>query len=202
MTKVQPTIDETMTNDPGTHDPDRDLMFRIADGDAAAYRLLVTRHLDRILAFAERHVGVRAEAEDIAQECFARVWRTAATWTPQAKVTTWLHRVTYNLCIDRLRRRRPTVDVEDTVLTDTADGPERALARAQTSDRVARAIDELPERQRAAILLVHFQELSGAEASAILDVSIEALESLLARGRRALRTALSAERHDLMRGEA
>lgn len=182
-------------------DPDASLMPRIAEGDPLAYRALVDRHADRLLAFAERLVGDRASAEDVVQDAYLAVWRTAARWTPGAKVSTWLYRIARNAALDRLRRRRPTVDPEMVTLIDPADGPERGLSRNQTSAAVRRAIDALPERQRAAIVLVHYERRSGNEAADILGVSVEALESLLARGRRALRAALEGRRADLIGGE-
>ena len=183
-------------------DTDTQLMHRIGEGDAAAYRLLVGRHLDRLLAFSQRLLSDRAEAEDVAQDCFVRVWRHAATWTPQATVSTWLHRIAYNLCIDRLRARRPSVPVEDIDIEAPGDSAERALSRADDARLVQDALARLPERQRAAILLVHFQELPAAEAAQALGVSIEALESLLSRGRRGLREILTPLRGELTGGRS
>ncbi|MEQ8398493.1 RNA polymerase sigma factor [Thalassobaculum sp.] len=182
-------------------DPDADLMPRIAEGDPVAYRALVDRHTDRLLAFAERLVGDRASAEDVVQDAYLAVWRTAARWTPAAKVSTWMYRIARNAALDRLRRRRPTVDPETVVLVDTADQADRQISARQTSAAVREALDTLPERQRTAIVLVHYEQRSGAEAADVLGVSVEALESLLARGRRALRAALEGQRADLIGGE-
>lgn len=183
-------------------DPDAALMPRIAEGDPVAYRALVDRHADRLLAFAERLVGDRASAEDVVQDAYLAVWRTAARWSPAAKVSTWLYRIARNAALDRLRRRRPTVDPDSVTLVDPADGPDRQLSARQTAAAVRAALDGLPERQRAAIVLVHYERRSGADAADILGVSVEALESLLARGRRALKTALSGRRADLIGGES
>jgi len=168
------------------------LVERIGRGDAAATRLLVAAKLPRVLGLATRVLHDPAAAEDVAQEAFVRVWRTARRWRPgAARFDTWLHTVVLNLCRDRLRRRRDvTVDAVPEV-ADQTPGAEAALIEAERDQGVAAAISSLPERQRDAILLVHYQDLSGAEAAAILGVSIEALESLLARGRRTLRTRLS-----------
>lgn len=181
-----------------SEDPDADLMALVADGDASAYRGLIDRHADRLLGFAHRLVGDRASAEDIIQDSFLSVWRSAATWTPQAKVTTWLHRIVRNKALDQIRKRKPTVDPDDVVLTDPYASPDRGLKARQTADVVRLALDALPERQRAAIVLVHYEHLSGADASEALGVSIEALESLLSRGRRALRLALAERRSELL----
>ncbi len=183
------------------NDPDAALMPRIAEGDPVAYRALVDRHSDRLLAFAERLVGDRASAEDVVQDSYLAVWRSAARWTPAAKVSTWLYRIARNAALDQLRRRRPTVDPETVVLVDPGDRPDRQLSSRQTAAVVRGALDALPERQRTAIVLVHYDRRSGAEAADILGVSVEALESLLARGRRALRAALDGPRADLIGGE-
>lgn len=179
------------------HDPDTALLARIGSGDAAAARLLVAAKLPRILGLATRMLHDRAAAEDIAQDAFVRVWRIAATWQPgAARFDTWLHTVVLNLCRDRLRRRREATDGAVPEMPDPAPDAESSLIEAERDRTVATAIARLPERQRDAILLVHYQDLSGAEAAAALDVSIEALESLLARGRRTLRTRLCSSQED------
>jgi RNA polymerase sigma-70 factor (ECF subfamily) len=178
-------------------DPDGGLVERIGRGDAAATRMLVATKLPRILGLATRVLRDPVAAEDVAQEAFVRAWRTAGTWEPgRARFDTWLHTVVLNLCRDRLRRRpeRPGDAIPD--LADPSIGAEAALIEAERGQQVASAIASLPERQRDAILLVHYQDLSGAEAAKALDVSIEALESLLARGRRALRSRLSPSQED------
>jgi len=166
--------------------------MRIADGDPAASRALVARKLPRILGLAQRMLGDKTEAEDVAQEAFLRVWRQAPKWRPgQARFDTWLHRVSLNLCYDRLRRRReiPTEDPPD--LADDGPAPDRGLEARDTGRRVGAALARLPDRQREAIVLCHYQELGNIEAAAIMGVTVEALESLLSRGRRSLRAALA-----------
>jgi RNA polymerase sigma-70 factor (ECF subfamily) len=142
-----------------------------------------------------------AEAEDVAQEVFLRVWRHAAAWTPgQAKFETWMHRVAMNLCLDRLRRAGRRVGDVSPDLPDATASATRALDERQRRDRVRQAIGELPERQRAALTLCYFQERTNIEAAEILQVSVEALESLLARARRTLKAKLAADRADLLSG--
>ncbi|MFI4975085.1 MAG: RNA polymerase sigma factor [Caulobacterales bacterium] len=173
-------------------DADDDLVMRAGRGDAAAVQALVARKLRRVLALAERMLGDAAEAEDVAQETFLRVWRHAARWRPGvARFDTWLHRVTLNLCYDRLRRRREVSMAEPPEQTDPAPGPDHGLLAEDLSSRVRGALQALPERQREAVVLCHYQELGNIEAAAAMGVSIEALESLLSRGRRALRAALA-----------
>jgi len=155
-------------------------------------------HLGRIHAFAWRMLGDAAEAEDVAQEAFLRLWRQAGKWRAEARVGTWLHRVAHNLCIDRLRQRRGDGGEELPDLPDPAPGPAANQQRAQVARRIEAALASLPERQRAAIVLVHYQELGNIEAAGIMGVGVEAMESLLSRGRRGLREALAGLRDDLM----
>lgn len=175
-----------------TADPDEDLVCRVGQGDPAAIQALVARKLPRMLALAHRMLGDPAEAEDVAQEAMLRAWKQAPRWTPgQAKFDTWLHRVGLNLCYDRLRKRR---EIATDSLPDRADdgpAPDRGLMAADTGTRVEAALARLPDRQREAIVLCHYQELTNIEAAALMTISVDALESLLSRGRRALRLALA-----------
>jgi RNA polymerase sigma-70 factor (ECF subfamily) len=170
-------------------DPDARLLARIGRGDAAATRMLVAAKLPRILGLAMRVLRDPAAADDVAQEAFVRVWRTASRWQPgRGRFDTWLHTVVLNLCRDRMRRRPREMGVDQVPdAADPAPDVESALIAAQQSRQVADAIGALPERQREAIMLVHYQDLSGAEAAQVMDISVDALESLLARGRRTLR---------------
>ena len=173
-------------------DPDGDLVQRIGRGDVAAADLLVGRKLPRMLRLAARMLGDASEAEDVAQEVFVRVWRHAAAWKPgAARFDSWMHRVAVNLCYDRLRRRREQPMAEPPEQIDTGPAPDRGLLAADTAGRVARALAALPDRQREALVLCHYQELGNIEAAEVMGISVEALESLLGRGRRALRVALA-----------
>lgn len=173
-------------------DPDAELVARVAKGDPAAVQALVARKLPRMLALARRMLGDPVEAEDVAQEVFVRAWRQAEKWTPGAgKFDTWMHRVALNLCYDRLRRRREDLMAEPPEQSDPTPNAETGLVRADTSARVAEALQGLPQRQREAIVLCHYQELSNIEAAELMNISVEAVESLLARGRRALRAVLT-----------
>ena len=185
----------------GQDDPvqiDAALLARVDAGDSRACRILVDAHLGRVTAFAWRLLGDAGEAEDVAQEAFLRLWRQAANWRAEARVGTWLHRVAHNLCVDRLRRLRPAADADPPDILDPSGGPAADRQRSQVAQVVEMALAGLPERQRAAITLVHYQAFGNIEAAAILGVSVKALESLLARGRRRLRDRLRDRKNDLM----
>jgi RNA polymerase sigma-70 factor (ECF subfamily) len=137
-------------------------------------------------------LGDATEAEDVAQEAFLRAWKQAPVWRPgAARFDTWLHRVTLNLCYDRLRRRREIAIDPLPEPVDEGAAPDRGLHAADVGTRVAGALQALPDRQREAIALCHYQELGNIEAAALMGVTVEALEGLLTRGRRALRAALA-----------
>ena len=173
-------------------DPDEELVRRVGQGDPAAIQAMVARKLPRMLALAQRMLGDAVEAEDVAQEAMLRAWKQAPRWTPgKAKFDTWLHRVALNLCYDRLRRRREVPTEISVDRPDEGPAPDRGILAAQLGARVDRALVALPDRQREAIVLCHYQELTNIEAAGLMSVSVEALESLLSRGRRALRLALA-----------
>ena len=183
-----------------THSTDDDalLLARFGAGDEGAARILTDRLLPRVLRQAWRMLGdeAEAEAEDVAQEAMLRLWRQAGDWQAgEARVSTWLYRVTYNLCIDRIRKRRPTVPIEDVAEpTDPAPGALERLANSEESRAQARAILALPERQRQALVLRHFEGMPNPAIGERLDCSVEAVESLLARARRQLAMDMSKER--------
>ena len=143
-------------------------------------------------ALAYRMLNDAAEAEDVVQEVFMRVWKQAPTWQPgTARFDTWMHRVALNLCYDRLRRRREQVMAEPPEQVDDGPAPDAGLHAADVGRRVDAALSTLPERQREAIVLCHFQALTNIDAAALMEISVDALESLLSRGRRALRSQLA-----------
>lgn len=181
-------------------DPDAEFVRKAGAGDAGAAEAIVRRHLPRMVGLARRMLGDAAEAEDVAQEVFLRVWREAPRWKPgAAKFETWMHRVALNLCYDRLRRRREVLDADaGLAVADSNPLPSDARLAQQRAARVRAALAKLPERQRAAVALVHFQEMTNIAAAEMLEISVEALESLLARGRRALKAELAGVVQDLI----
>lgn len=173
-------------------DPDHELVVRVARGDPAAMQALVARKLPRMLALARRMLGDAGEAEDVAQEVFVRAWKQARNWTPGAgRFDAWMHRVAMNLCYDRLRRRREIVTAEPPEQADPSPGAEHGMVEAERAKRVEAAVRDLPPRQRDALILCHYQDFSNIDAADLLGVSVEAVESLLSRGRRSLRVALA-----------
>jgi len=182
----------------GDDNDDDALMQRVADGDARAYSIIVAASLERVLALARRMLGNEAEAEDVAQEAFLRLWRQAEKWEPgRARVSTWLYRVTSNLVIDRLRSVRPTTMPELPEVPVSAD-QSRQMEEEDLSRHVDQALQALPERQRMALTLFHFEELPMAEVASLMDASVEAVESLLARGRRTLKKSLAESWQDYL----
>ncbi len=186
----------------GEDDSDDALVLRAGSGDRHAASRLIARHSPRILAVCVRMLGDRALAEDCAQETFIKLWRTAHRWKPgRAKFETWLYRVATNACIDRLRQRRPETAEEEAA--ETADGAplaEDGMIAEERRRTVEQALGALPDRQRMAVVLCHYQELSYADAAAVMDVSVDAFESLLARARRSLKESLAPQRAELMEG--
>lgn len=175
-------------------DPDEALVRQIAAGDSMALRQLMARHLPRIHALARRLLGDATVAEDVAQETFLKVWRSAADWQPgNARFGTWMHRVALNLCYDTLRRRKDVSIAEPPEMIDDAPLPDAFDTAEAQARAVELALQRIAPRQREAIVLVYYQELPQADAAAIMDISVDALESLLARGRRSLSAILLKE---------
>ena len=181
---------------------DEVLLVRYAKGDRHAALALTRRITPRILGYASRLLaGDRAEAEHVAQETMLRLWRMAPDWLPgETKVTTWAYRVATNLCIDRQRSRRRKGQVTLDEAPDIADAAPGADARLQDSRRLAAraaALADLPARQRQAVVLRHIEGLSNPEIAVVMGLGVEAVESLTARGKRALATLLSGRRDAL-----
>ncbi|MGQ4272504.1 sigma-70 family RNA polymerase sigma factor [Terrihabitans sp. B22-R8] len=173
---------------------DEELIAAAGAGDAAAFAVLTRRHAPRINVLASRFLGSANDAEDVVQEAFWRAWKAMPDWRfGEAQFSTWLHRVAVNLCIDRQRRARlrrflPFADAFDPPADDA--GPDRRVAASAELEAVMSDVRNLPDRQRAALLLSIDGERSNAEIGQVLSVSEKAVESLLVRARRTLRVRL------------
>lgn len=169
-------------------DDENALVRRVAQGDRDAFRTLVDCHQGPLGAYAQRMLNDRSRAEDVVQETLLRLWSQARRFRPErARLTTWLHNIAHNLCIDVLRREsRLQPEEHDEAPADIAT-PDEVRDGERREVLLHRAIAALPERQRSALVLCHYQGLSNRQAAEILDVRVEALESLLARARRTLK---------------
>lgn len=176
-----------MAFDAMTDTSDDALMVLYANGDAQAAESLMFRHAPRVLALARRMLRDDAEAQDVAQDALLKLWKIAPEWRQgEAKVSTWLYRVASNLCTDRLRKRR-TTNIDD--VAEPEDGAPQADETMTQNERAVAlnaALAQLPERQGLAVSLRHIQELSNPEIAQVMDISVEAVESLTARGKRSL----------------
>jgi len=171
-----------------------ELVRRVSEGDQMAYQAILDDQLPPVARFVARMLGNRHEAEDITQEVFLRLWTHAARFDPTtARLSTWLHNIAHNLCIDHFRKHKRMTDQEPDLNIPGGEEPDAALMATIDAATVGEAMMRLPERQRSAIIMCHYQGLSNREAAEILDVSVDALESLLARARRSLRTIIGQE---------
>lgn len=181
--------------DAGTAEDDAALLAAYAAGDAAAGRRMTECFLPLAYRMALRFLGDRAEAEDVAQEAMIRLFRAAPGWqSGGARVSSWLYQVSANLATDRLRRR-PHAALDDA--PEVADGQPSAEARLTEQARLSAldaALATLPERQRMAVVLRHIEGLGNPEIAQIMQIGIEAVESLTSRGKRALAAALSGQK--------
>ena len=172
---------------------DADLMRALALGKERAFRELVERHQPGLYGFALRFCRVREEAEDTVQETFLRLFRNRLRFDTSGSVKAYLYKVCRNLLIDAARKKRPEpLDGTPDTETDPAPSPFDTLSRKEGQNTLSRALDDLPENQRTAMVLRHTQELSYAEISEVMGLSLSAVESLLVRARRSLRKRLQA----------
>ena len=176
---------------------DEQLLALINGGDLAAFESLAVRYQKSALRLARRFVGDEHEAEDMAQEAFLQVYRTAHQFRSDATFKTWFFRILTNLCLNQLKKKRPEYFDDPPVEIQAGDDPARAFERREQRRAIFRAVLELPPKQRMAFILCSFEELSYAEAAHSLGISVKAVESLLVRARRTLREELSALRKNI-----
>ncbi len=187
-----------MATEPQSIDSDAALLALFAQGDQAAARALTARVLPGVFALARRMLKDNSEAEDVAQDAMIKLWKIAPDWrSGEAKVTTWLYRIVANLCTDRLRKRRTIGLDQAPEQADDSPSVEASLIANDRASALRIAMDQLPERQKLALNLRHFQELSNPEIAQILETSVEAVESLLGRARRSLKEILAPKRAEL-----
>ena len=173
-----------------SHEEDLQKIKQAASGDRLAMRDLIDQHKRGVYSLAYNMLARAEDAEDVTQEAFLRAWKVFPKWRPDAKLSTWLHKVALNLCYDQLRKKRPVLFAEPPESQDPALQPDRSLAEQQTQIAVRTAIAELPPRQRAALTLTSLQGHSNKATADIMNIKVAALESLLARARRNLKTQL------------
>lgn len=174
---------------------DQQLVIRSQQGDMAAFTELVNLYKQRIFAYSYRMVGNTQDAEDVAQETFLRVYRHLASYDPQRRFSTWVYAIANNLCIDQLRRRHPTISL-DQPLNDEGDlffepaatdgNPEYEVEQMELHQMVELAIASLPESYRSVIVLRHLQNLSYEEISRVLDLPLNTVKTRIFRAREAL----------------
>jgi RNA polymerase sigma-70 factor (ECF subfamily) len=186
-------------------DPDIRLMLRVRDqDDAAAFAQIVEMYQHRLIGVMHHLVGSAAEAEDLAQECFLRVYRTRKSYHPRARFSTWLFTIANNLALNalRTRRRRPSIPLEvsdsgpmgtrpeEQLVPDRGEAPGHQLQQQELAAVIRRALDGLNERQRMAVVLNKFEDMGYAEIAEVMGLSVKAVKSLLSRARCRLREEL------------
>jgi RNA polymerase sigma-70 factor, ECF subfamily len=182
--------------------PSEDLMARVAEGNDYAFEILVQRHQTSVLNLIYRYVADRTKARDLAQEVFMRVWQAARTYKPKAKFTTWIYRITANLCLNELKsegRKKlvsqfPNLEGAETdgeAFSDESASAEERLLAEERSRQITYALQSMPENQRMALILKKYEDLSYQEISKILGCSVSAVESLLVRAKRNLQEKLT-----------
>ncbi len=172
------------------------VISRMQAGDTTAFRKVLDHHLAQLMAYATRMTGSVTDAEDIVQETFVALWKTRERYDPKkAKLSTWLHRIAHNQYIDSYRRASArTISIDEDVypagnhLEDQE--PDSVLETNARNEAVSRALMQLDERQRSALVMTHYQGLSHREVAEILELSKEALESMLRRSRKRMKDIL------------
>jgi len=194
----QPETDEDAEKR-ALNDRDVGLMLRVREGDNEAFELLVELHQSAVIGTVAKMLGGASEAEDIAQQVFIRIWKSAKRYQPQAKFTTWMFTITRNLVFNetRRRRRKPTVSVEEReeeshqqVEDVHSTTPDQDVLHSELERAVDDAIQALPDKQRLAVVLRRYEEMPYEEIGRVLSMSVPAVKSLLFRARTQLKESL------------
>jgi RNA polymerase sigma-70 factor (ECF subfamily) len=173
-----------------SRDSDAHLVALVFQGDEGAFGELLRRHQNTVYGFARRMLGDDQEAQDVAQETFLRLYRSAGRYRPEASLRTFLLRIAKNICIDFHRKKRPEL-MEELPEMASDESPLDLLEAAIETRQLEKAIEDLPIHQRAALLLRQGEHLNYAQIAEVLDISASAVESLLVRARRTLRLTLA-----------
>jgi RNA polymerase sigma-70 factor, ECF subfamily len=193
---------DTANKDWDNQTPSEELVTRASEGDEYAFQILVNRHQASVLNLIYRLMGDRSKSEDLAQEAFLQVWRSAKTYQSKSKFTTWLYRICVNLCRNEIKsaQRKKWLQFfnnspdsrhpENEDLLDESPNPEGILLARERNQQITNALQALPENQRIALILKRYDNLSYEEISRILGCSIPAVESLLVRAKRTLQKKL------------
>ena len=194
-----PRIDSSPAGESEEDTEDVRLMRLVAQGDTVAFEKLIERHQSLVVGTVARMLGSNSDVEDIAQQVFIRVWKSASRYVPRAKFTTWLLKITRNLVFNELRRAKrrahaplqPEANVEEMQLKDESNpSPDASLLELELQEAIEKAIGELPETQRMALVLRRYEEFSYEQIADILNLSVPAVKSVLFRARTELRVRL------------
>ena len=177
---------------------DDELLERLCVGDHDAFTEITGRHFDPVYRVAWRVLGGPADAEDVTQEAFIKLWQSPTTLRDGKAVRSWLMRVATNLAIDRMRRKQPLIVEQVPDVADDGLRADGALARSQIAGNIDAAIAGLPDRQRIALVMTYFEYMSNQQTAEVLDLSVDAVESLLSRARRNLKSQLAGEWRDML----
>ena len=185
---------EAFMPSPSAPEPEIEWMARVRDGDMEAFRLLVEAHQSRVINTIHKMLGSDAEAEDLAQQVFIRVWHSARRYQPTAKFTTYLFRITRNLVFNELRRRKHFVeqapDAPEPAERSERE-PDRLLLEDELQKAIQKAIQELPETQRMAVVLRRYEEMPYEEIARVMGTTVPAVKSILFRARTELKEKLA-----------
>ena len=177
---------------------DDDLLAAVCNGDHSAFAELTGRHFDAVYRVAWRVLGGPADAEDVTQEAFIKLWQNPSSLRDGKAIRAWLMRVASNQAIDRMRRKQPVIVEEVPDIADSGPLADGDLARQQAADGIDAAIAALPDRQRLALVMTYFEHMSNQQTADAMELSVDAVESLLSRARRNLKSLLADQWRDML----